>query len=553
MLVACGLDMWVGGRSGRASLVDDHPDWLDGAMMTLAVSGAVGELIWGAPWCWRLVEAGAVLLLVMELWRLQVGLSRRFHRPGILLPLSFLLMAGVGALLLKIPVAVPPGQQIGWVDALFTATSAVCVTGLIVRDTATQFTPFGQVVIGLLIQLGGLGIMVFGSVLAMALGTRLSLRENLSLKAMLHDLPLRKVTSYVRFVVVATLGIELLGAAVMAPLWHGDLSWDQRAGLSVFHSISAFCNAGFALQSDNLEAYRYSPLVYCVAAPLIVIGGLGFPVLDNLLQAAQARLARWRRLRRDGFSFTGALNQRPAKLTLHTKVVLTTTAVLYLYGVAALIAAQVKPHLNAYFQQGVTANSTAPSPLTLRGFGAIVADAGFTSITARTAGFNTIPIEDIEPAGRFAVMTLMIIGASPGGTGGGMKTAAAALLVLTVVATLRRRPATEVFSRRVREEVVRKAATVAAAFFGLIVVCTGLLCLSEPYPFEKILFEAISAASTTGLSLGITGDLTTFGKVVVIATMFAGRVGPLAMIGAMIFIHRPRASFTYPNETVVLG
>ncbi len=553
LLVIYSFDVWWGSRRGRLPLADVKPDWIDGLMMATAAVGMVVTAVWAQPWGWRLVEAASVLLLITELWRLQVALSRKFHRPGALLPVSFLSMIMIGTLLVKIPVAVPPGQDLSWIDAAFTMTSAVCVTGLIVRDTATQFTPFGQAVVGVFIQLGGLGIVVFGSVLAMMLGTQRSLREDLSLRSMLHDLPLRKVASYVRFVVATTIAIELIGAALLMPMWEGDLTEQHRFGLSLFHSVSAFCNAGFALQSDSLESYRYSFLAHGVVVPLIVIGGIGFPVLDDLWRWTCQQWRARRRLWRKGFSISHPIGRRAHTLRLHTKLVLTTTAILYLGGVAVLTIGQLKPYVNEIFQQGVTANQDPLPPLTLRRVGGVVADAGFLSVSARTAGFNTVAMEDVSPVGRFTVMTLMTIGASPGGTGGGIKTATVALLVLTVMATSRNRRVTEAFSRGVREELIRKAATLACAFIGLVAVTTGLLCLSEPYPFEKIFFEAVSAASTTGLSLGITPDLTAFGKITVMAAMFLGRVGPLTMVAVLMFAHQSGRPYTYAHEPVELG
>lgn len=552
VLAVYGTGVWVRRYLGRFSLRNKERDWVDALLLGFAFLGAGLEELGGASEAWRLFELAAVLLLVTELWRFNVILSRRFYRPGILLPASFLTMITVGTLLLKAPRAVPAGQSISWLDAVFTMTSAVCVTGLIVRDTATQFTPYGQAVIGVFIQLGGLGIIIFGSMLAMLLGTQMSLRENISLSAMLNDQPLGKVTSFVRFIVLATLGLELVGAAVMMPMWDGPLTFGQRVGTSLFHSVSAFCNAGFSLQSDGLESYRYALPVHLVILPLVVIGGLGFPVLSNLWQTARWR---WQRRRHPSrpMHFQPFAKPTLQRLNLHTKIVLTMTAGLYLYGAAGIMIGQLKPYTDTYFQQGVTANRAVTEQLSFNKLGTTLADASFMSLTARTAGFNTVPMDEVSPAGRFVLITLMMIGASPGSTGGGMKTTTAMLLLLTVVATARQRAHTEAFTRRVREELIRKAATLAACFIALATVATLLLMLSEPYPFEKIAFEAVSAASTTGLSLGITGDLTAFGKAVIIATMFLGRVGPLALLGALMFRTSVSRPYDYPHESVVLG
>ncbi len=546
------IDKMLGGRVGRYALAGIKRSWLETATVCIGLIGIAADVIGDVGGAWRVFEVSALLLLLTEFWTLQVALSRRFYKPGVLMPSSFIALIAAGTVLLKLPLAVPPGQSISWLDALFTMTSAVCVTGLIVRDTATQFTPMGQTIIGVFIQLGGLGIIVFGSMVAMLLGSRFTLRQNLSLSSMLQDMPLNKTRSFIGFVVLTTLGIELAGALALMTLWPSNTTLAQRFGLSVFHAVSAFCNAGFSMQSDSLESYRYAWQVHVVIAGLLVVGGLGFPVLSNLWQAGKWRWRAWR----DSRAGRRVAVQEPVasrRLSLHTKLVLCTSAGLYLYGVLGIAAGQLKPYSDAYFQQGVTANQHPSGELTLSRVGGVLADASFLSLTSRTAGFNTTPMDEVSPLGRFVAMTLMIIGASPGSTGGGMKTATVAVLLLTVIATARQRARTEAFARQLHESLVRKAATMAACFIMLITTATGLLCLSEPYPFEKIVFEAVSAASTTGLSLGITGDLTGFGKAVIIATMYLGRVGPLALLGVLMFNTQRQELYTYPHEDVMMG
>ena len=545
------LDVWGGRRRGRQVLRGAGPGWGDAVLAGAGVVGVVAGV--AAAGAWWFFELAAGLLLAAELWRLNVALSRWWSRPGLLLPLNFLVMIALGTLLLKVPAAVPPGQHITWLDALFTMTSAVCVTGLVVRDTATGFSPFGQAVIGLFIQLGGLTVVVFGSMLAVLLGRRLSMGERMSLSAVLNDQPVQHAVSLVRFIVLTTLLVEAAGAVALLPMWGDQVTGAQRVGLSLFHSVSAFCNAGFSLQRNGLEPYRYAPSVHLVIAPLLVAGGLGFSVLADLWRALRQRVTR----RWAGAAVRVRFDLPPpagvARLSLNTKVVLTTTAALYIVGVVVLAAGQLKPYSDLYFQQGVTANRVERPPLSLRQAGAVLADASFMSLTARTAGFNTVPMDELSPAGRFALMTLMMIGASPGSTGGGMKTTTVALLLLTVAATLRRRDQTDAFGRRVGEPLVRKAATLAACFIALVTAATLLLRFSEPYPLEKVVFEAVSAASTTGLSLGITGDLTAFGRVVIIATMFLGRVGPLALLGLLFFRPGARVPYVFAREDVLMG
>lgn len=510
--------------------------------MLAGAAGAAAEFGTGQGWGW-LFQGLLVWLALREVWRLYVVGVRVMDRPGMLLPLSFLSLVVVGTLVLKLPVAAAPGRQIGWIDALFTMTSAVCVTGLTVRDTATAFSPIGQGIILLFIQLGGLGIVTFGTMFALVGGQRLSLRENVSLSQMLSDQPLSRITTLVRLVVISTVGLELVGALLLMRTWGPEVAMGDRAWMSVFHSVSAFCNAGFSLFSDSFQGYRYAPSIHAVIVPLIVLGGLGLPVLDDVWRVARQRL---RRRRRGSLHVT---NERLPRLSLHTKLVLVTTISLYVGGTSLILAGQVA----RYFDPTVVANKQDLGPLTATKVGAMAADASFMAVSARTAGFNTIPMNELRPAGVFVLMMLMMVGASPGGTGGGMKTTTLALLVLSVLATARQREQAEAFGRTISDSLVRRAATLALAFVGVVALATLLLLITEPFPFVKVLFEVVSAASTTGLSLGITPDLTAFGKLVIVVTMFLGRVGPLTLL-ASLFVRQPVGQdYAYPREGVILG
>ena len=232
-------DVWLGVRRGRLTMADRRPSAGEAAWHILGLIGIVGLCV-RLPGFRGLFEVTLIALLLWNLWQLQVALSRRLARPGILLPLSFLGLIVIGTLLIKLPLVLGPGRDLSWVDALFTMTSAVCVTGLTVQDTATHFSAFGQALIGVFIQLGGLGILVFGAMLALLLGTRLSLRGNLNLSEALNDQPLSRVRGTIRFIVLATLVFELIGALVMLGLWREPgATWSQRVGASLFHSVSA--------------------------------------------------------------------------------------------------------------------------------------------------------------------------------------------------------------------------------------------------------------------------------------------------------------------------
>jgi trk/ktr system potassium uptake protein len=566
-LVGYGFDLIRRRRKERDPFRTAYSVWLEAVLGVVALFGVGSSLFAGADPSWRLVEAVAVILFLLEAWRLNVALSRALAKPSLLLPLSFATLILVGTLLLLTPraephtfdasqqVFVPTGQPLTLGEALFTATSAVCVTGLTVRDTAHDFSPFGQTVIGLLIQLGGLGIIIFGSMLATLLGQSLSLKENISLRGMLNDQPLNRIRGFVRFIVLMTIGLELIGAAAMYPMWDdpagGALTTSERIGMSLFHSVSAFCNAGFDITGNSLVGYRYSFLTHTVIVPLIVVGGLGFPALENLYHVARVRLTgllRYRPVRPDN-----AVDLTKGRLSLHTKIVLVATLGLYLWGVVWIGTGRLMPYLQGPTRPGITAGVDDPGPLTFGKVGGVLADAHFMSVTSRTAGFNAMPMDELEPVGRFTVMSLMMVGGSPGSTAGGFKTTVIALLALSVVATVRQRPRAEAFGRTIADALVRKAATIGLCYLLLVMVSTMLLCISEPFAFQPLLFEAISASTTTGLSLGITGELTGFGRGVIIATMFLGRVGPLALLGAMTFSRGVSRPYRYAHEDVAIG
>ncbi len=480
----------------------------------------------------------------------------KLRNPGLRFILSFIVLIAVGTPLLMLPVATEDGREpAGFIDALFTATSAVCVTGLITLDTPAQFSPFGETVIACLIQLGALSVVIFGTTLALLVHQRLSLRSQISLTSALSDMPYARMKRLVLFIIIVTIAFELLGALVMYPGWQapdgGALTTARRAGLSLFHAISAFCNAGFALQSDSLESYRYTYITHGVIAPLLVIGGLGFPALINIAHTLRWQVRRaWARLR--GRAINRPANLAATRLSLHTKIILTTTAILYLGGVITIAAGQFMPYFQDAFGVGYAAH-TIDAPLTAGTCGHIIADASFTSLTSRTAGFNSMPMDEMEPGGLFVVMLLMFVGGSPGGTAGGLKTMTVAVLCLAVFATWRQRKEAEAFGRTISDAFVRKAAALAVAYIALIAGGTLLLNFSEPQRFERVLFEAVSAVTTTGLSTGITSSLTPFGKLVIIALMFLGRVGPLAMVGALLFRGVAKPRYRYAHEDVYLG
>jgi trk system potassium uptake protein TrkH len=441
--------------------------------------------------------------------------------PPQILALSIAGLIFTGSLLLTLPISAT-GPRISYVDALFTATSAVCVTGLIVVDTPNALSPFGQVVVLLLVQFGGLGYMTVSTVLAAALGRSITLQERLTLQEGLNAEGLEGLLRFARVVLQLTLAFELTGAAILAARWWPELG-PRALWFGLFHSISAFNNAGFALWSDSMIRWRADLTVNVVMSALIICGGLGFFVLRELLQIRSARTA----------------------LSLHTKVTLTATMLLLVGGTATFL-----------LLEGSNPRTLGAGwPLEER-----ILAAWFQSVTARTAGFNTMDIGGMTQAGLFVTMALMFIGAAPGSTGGGVKTTTFSITVAALWATIRGHADVTLFKRRLPPEIVAKAFFVSLiAFLGLNVVA-GLLLVTEDRSLLLTLFEATSAFGTVGLSTGENGSVvslsaffTTPGKLLVALMMFMGRVGPLTLAFAVARRAAVEARIRYPEGKILIG
>jgi trk system potassium uptake protein TrkH len=440
---------------------------------------------------------------------------------------SFALLIGGGTLGLRLTPAFHAGEPLGWLDSLFTITSAVCVTGLIVVDTATAFTPLGQAWILLFIQLGGLGILTFTTLLTYALGRRLSLRgEALSPTGaeVAPELDLRRLT---RDVVLFTLGIEFVGAVVLYGLWAPRLGWRGAAWPAVFHSISAFCNAGFSTFSDSLMGFQRDAVTLLLIAALVVLGGLGFVTLEELY-------LRWRP-RASG-------RTRAPRLSLHSRIVLATTLVLIVGGWLPMLVLE-------------WGGALGTMPMADRPVNAL-----FMSITPRTAGFNNIDYGVASDATNFLTVLLMTVGGSPGSTAGGLKTTTFALIVLLAWSRFRGHEVTSLWGRSIPEETIQRAVGLAVGVVMILTAGLFVLTVSEDPKaggdgrFLKYLFETASAFNTVGLSMGITSGLSAVGKLVMIAMMFVGRVGP-ATAAAALSLSAPTAEgeFRYAYEEVAIG
>ena len=466
----------------------------------------------------------AQVVVVLNLLFGAVRYSRRVTdlqiQPARLFIGSFVLVILAGTIGLLLPRATTGG--IGFVDALFTSTSAVCVTGLVVIDTATAFTTFGKLVILLLIQVGGLGVMTFATFFTLFSG-RLSIKERVLMQDFLSRENLGEIRRTLLQIVGVTLLIEAAGAVLIYLSW-GETAFAsvrQKIFASVFHSVSAFCNAGFSLFSENLAAPGTAMNVEMnlTIAGLIVLGGLGFVTIVNVVSVRP-----WAR----------AQSRLRHRLTAHTRVVLVSTAVPLLAG-AALFYALEYDH----------------TPAGLSWWEKVLA-AFFQSVTTRTAGFNTIDIGAMATPATLLFLLLMFIGASPASTGGGIKTTTASLVFLSSLHYVRGKEAIEIGNRRIPATVIERA--FAALVFALLLVALSVFFVSlfEPFPLLDILFESVSAMGTVGLSRGITFALSDPSKIVLIFTMLIGRVGALTLMMALTR-RAPLSRFDYPTEQIIVG
>jgi len=416
-------------------------------------------------------------------------------------------------MLLNLPAASSTGKSIGFIDALFTATSATCVTGLIVLNTGKDFSTFGQLIILILLQCGGLGIMTMSTMFAFLIGKRISLRQRLIMQESLNQFSIGGLVHLAKFILIFTVIIEGIGATILFFCWQKNYSPVQALYLGVFHSISAFCNAGFSLFSDSIMRYRGDLIINLTFMTLITLGGIGFLVLLELLQYG-----------------------KNGTLSLHTKLVLKISFILILIGFIGVYLIEYS------------------NPLTLGNLNLSekIYSSIFQSITARTAGFNTIHIGSMLNPTLFLIIILMFIGASPGSTGGGIKTTTFSLLILYVWSSLTGKKEINLFKRRVSPDIIPKALAVITLSLALVVTMTILLSYVEGEDFIKILFEVVSAFGTVGLSTGITPSLSTAGKIIIIITMFAGRLGPLGLALSLIQKREPEV-IKYPEEKVMVG
>ncbi|WP_041808382.1 TrkH family potassium uptake protein [Evansella cellulosilytica] len=430
--------------------------------------------------------------------------------PPQILALGFICTIIVGMLILKLPVSTVHG--ITWLDALFTATSATTVTGLVVLNTGSDFTIVGQIVIMVLIQIGGLGLMTFAIITVLVLGKRIGLRERVLIQEALNQHSIGGVVKLVKILFLFSITIEFIAALLLSFRWVPEYGWKDGVFTSIFHSISAFNNAGFSLWSDSLTGYRGDPTINIVITVLFIIGGIGFTVLYDVMTTKRFRL-----------------------FSLHTKIMLTGTVVV---NIIAMIVIFLLEYGN---------------PLTL---GALpLSDQLWTSyfqaVTPRTAGFNTLEIGDMNPGTIVFMLLLMFIGAGSASTGSGVKLTTFLIIILAVITYLRGKQETVIFHRTIHHDIIIRALAIVVISLSIIFLVILGLSVTENAPFIHIVFEAFSAFGTVGLSMGLTDQLSIYGKQMIIVLMFIGRIGPLTL--AFALAKSAKRTVSYPKGEVFTG
>lgn len=441
--------------------------------------------------------------------------KRLVRNPPVTFLLSFATTIMIGSILLMLPSATVTHKMTSFVDALFTATSATCVTGLVVVDTGTYYSLFGQLVILALIQIGGLGIMTISTAFAVLLGQQLTLKvENVMQNVMGEGMKFDMLT-LVKNVVLVTLIIEAIGAFILYFTFSRSYEPIKAFYFSIFHSISAFCNAGFCLYSDSFVRYAFNININFIISLLIILGGLGFSVIIDLYNHSVKKNRRY-------------------SLTLHTKIVIATSAFLLAFGTIAFLISEY--------------NST------MKGFAAYqrIMCSWFQSVTCRTAGFNTIDQGQISHSTSLVSIILMFIGASPGSTGGGIKTSTFALLLLSIIAMMKGQTDLTIFKRKIGSYSIRESTSLITLSMISIFIIVFIMLMVSPFSMEQILFEAVSAFGTVGLSMGITPSLNSISKLLIVLLMYIGRVGPLTVLFALSQ-RKKVLHFSLAEEKIAIG
>lgn len=448
-----------------------------------------------------------------EVLKVRIKFKKRLV-PAQILAIGFAVVILIGTILLSLPISSASGKATPLVDAIFTSTSAVCVTGLVTLNTAEYWSYFGKTVIIILIQIGGLGFMSFATLFALLLGKKITLKERLIMQEAMNSFSLQGLVKLAKYILIFTFSVEGAGALFLSTKFIPNYGVVKGIYFSIFHSISAFCNAGFDLTGNSLIPYSQSIVVMLVISGLIIIGGLGFAVWAEIYNLKDVK-----------------------RMSLHSKLVISMTLILIFGGWILMYLFEMN-------------NPATIENMSLKGK---MLSSFFASVTPRTAGFNSISLSNMSMAGKFLTMILMFIGGSPGSTAGGVKTATIGVFLITIINIIRNKEETVIFERRISRDLIYKAFAVVSIGVGVVMLTTLALCITETgASFEYIAFEAFSAFGTVGLSLGLTAKLSFIGKLIVAITMYMGRVGPLTLIFA-ISNKKKGSGIRYPEGKILVG
>ncbi|MBE6048312.1 MAG: Trk family potassium uptake protein [Clostridium sp.] len=433
-----------------------------------------------------------------------------------ILAIGFLLLIIMGAIILSLPISSRKGQYTNFLDSLFTSTSAVCVTGLVTVDTGTYWSSFGKFIIMLLIQTGGLGFMSITVFVEVLLGKKITLKDRLYVQESMNTLNIQGLVKMVRYVIGFTMVAELLGAVVLSTQFIPEFGMLKGIAYSLFHSISAFCNAGFDIlgNCNSVTCYNNNAIVLLTLSSSIIIGGIGFTVILELFNYKKVK-----------------------RISVHSKIALTISAFLVIFGTLFIFLLEYK-NVDTIGNMGLKDK---------------VINSIFTAVSPRTAGFNSIALDKMTTASIFSTIFLMFIGGSPGSTAGGLKTTTFGIAVFTLISVIKGREDTEAFKRKFSKDLVYKSFALLMLGMTLVVTVTMILSITEyGVPFINLFFEATSAFGTAGLTLGITQSISVIGKLILIITMYCGRVGPLTVMLALM--HRQtKRGFSYPEGEILIG
>ncbi len=437
--------------------------------------------------------------------------------PYMVFLLSFAAIIFVGTILLNLPFASQDGKSVGFINALFTATSATCVTGLIVVNTAVHWTLFGKIVILVLIQIGGLGVMSMTAIIAFFLGKKISLKTRVLMMEERGADEIQGVVRITKHILIFTFAVELIGSIILSFVFIRDYGFKKGLGYSIFHSISSFCNAGFDLTGNSMINYVDNPIITIVICGLIIIGGLGFYVFWDIYESKKFK-----------------------RLTLHTKFALIISAILIIVGAVLIYAIE---HNNPITMANLSLSGKIQASI-------------FQSVVTRTAGFNSILIENLKMPTVALMVALMFIGGTSASTAGGIKTTTFAVLLCSIYNLVKGKRDIEAFGKRIMPDTAIKAAVITWIGIMIVTLVTFVLSITEAdsgYTYLELLFETVSAFATVGLTRGITFELSGFGKVLLSFVMYMGRIGPLTIAFAIMKNHRYIGNYTYPEGKIIIG